>query len=282
MVFKYLKVLPEGVILKGYLKEFKMLAMNKKMFSVVSILLLLVLVGFFTIRQLNLNQELLKPKRGDVVESIYGLGTVSADSSFNVRVGVAITVNKLFVKEGDIVNRGSRLVKIDDSVMNSPIDGTITKVSYKEGELAAPQASILTVTNLKRLYLEVSLEQQSVLRIKEGQEVFVSFETIRNEKYTGRVRTVYPRENQFIVRIELEQWPVGVLPGMTADAAIIVGKKINVLLIPLTTIVAGQVTRIRKLQKEKVFVKLGVLNGEWAEVLSENIQENDELLNWKK
>lgn len=252
--------------------------MNKKKILIISgVFLALVMASLFFAR-FNLNQERLKPKRGDVIESIYGLGTVTADHSFNIRVGVAITVNKLFVKEGDVVKRGARLIKIDDSTMFSPIDGTITKVSYKEGELAAPQVSILAVTNLAHLYLEVSLEQQSVLRIKEGQQTFVSFENLRNEKYVGRVRTIYPRENQFIVRIELDKWPVGVLPGMTADAAIVVGKKTDVLLIPITSISAGHVTRIRNSKKEKVSIRLGVINDEWAEVLSENIVESDELI----
>lgn len=253
--------------------------MNKKTILIlggVFLTLALTILGFVRFR---LNQERLKPKRGNVVESIYGLGTVTADHSFNIRAGVAITVNKLFVKEGDVVKRGARLIKIDDSTMFSPIDGTITKVSYKEGELAAPQVSILTVTNLTHLYLEVSLEQQSVLRIKEGQQTLVSFETLRNEKYMGHVRTIYPRENQFIVRIELDKWPVGVLPGMTADAAIVVGKKVDVLLIPITSISGGQVIRIRNSKKEKISVRLGVINDEWAEVLSENIIETDELLN---
>lgn len=31
------------------------------------------------------------------------------------------------------------------------------------------------------------------------------------------VKTVSPRENQFIVRIELPTWPHGVFPGMTAE-----------------------------------------------------------------
>jgi multidrug efflux pump subunit AcrA (membrane-fusion protein) len=227
-------------------------------------------------------QEKLKPKRGDVVESIYGLGTVTADRTYHMRSGITLSIRRLFVKEGDLVKVGQPLAQLDQLLMRSPIEGTVTIVSYKEGEIVPPQVSILMVTNLRKLYLEVSLEQQSVLPVKESQKVFVSFESLRDERVEGWVQSIYPRENQFIVRIELKDWPAGVLPGMTADVAILVGKKTDVLLIPLRAISGGQVVHIRNGKKEKVPVKLGVVDGEWGEVISGNISIDDELLIRKK
>lgn len=223
------------------------------------------------------SNETLKPKKGEVVESIYGLGTVSADHVYRVRVGIPLNLNKIFVKEGDLVHPNDSLIQLDENVMKTPIEGTVTTVSYKVGELVTAQVPIVTVTNLDQLYLEVSLEQQSILRIKKNQKVSVSFESLREEKCEGLVTSVYPRDNQFIVRIELKKWPAGVLPGMTADVAILIGQKTNVLLIPIKSIVAGQVTRIREGKKERVPVKLGIIDGEWGEVISENINAEDEL-----
>ena len=80
------------------------------------------------------------------------------------------------------------------------------------------------------------------------------------------------------MRIDLPKWPGGVLPGMTADVGILVGHKSNVLLVPLAAIVGGQVSRIRNGKKERVPIKLGVIDGEWGEVISNNIAEDDELL----
>jgi len=239
---------------------------------------ILLIGGIFSATRLIQEKPHVKPKHGDVVESIYGLGTVMADKVFSVRVGITFSVKKVYVKEGDWVRPGDPLVKLDDAVMRSPIQGTVTAVAYKDGELVTPQVPIVTVTNLERLYLEVSLEQQLILRVKKGQPAYVSFESLRNEKFEGTVSSVYPRDNQFIVRIELKAWPIGVLPGMTADVATLVGKKTNVLLIPLSSIVAGKVYRIRGGKKEHIPVKLGVIDGEWGELVSENILETDELL----
>lgn len=38
-----------------------------------------------------------KPKRGEIVESIYGLGTVVADSVYRVRVGLSLRIENLFL-----------------------------------------------------------------------------------------------------------------------------------------------------------------------------------------
>ncbi len=247
-------------------------------FSVVA--LTLVTAGFWLFRNYT-SRETIRPKRGDVVESIYGLGTVTASKVYHVRTGLSLSIKKLFVNEGDLVKSGDALVQLDENIMRSPISGTVTTVSYKDGELVAPQSPIVSIANLESIFLEVSLEQQSILRVKKGQSVSVSFESLRSEKYEGDVSSVYPRNNQFIVRIDLHKWPAGVLPGMTADVAILVGKKTNALLIPIRSLVGGQATRIRGGKKERVPVKLGVIDGEWGEVISENILETDELINRK-
>lgn len=250
--------------------------MKIRKISYAGIASVLLISGFFVSRYYK-SKENIKPKIGNVVESIYGLGTVTADQIYHFRSGITLEVRRLFVKEGDLVKTNDPVVQFDDNVMRSKIHGTVTTIAFKEGELVPPQVPIVTVTNLEHLYLEVSLEQQSVLRVKKDQPVIVSFETLRNEKSEGVVKSVYPRDSQFIVRIELKNWPRGVLPGMTADVAIVVGEKKNILLIPIRSIVAGKVTRWRNNKKELVPVKLGVIDGEWGEVTSENILIDDEL-----
>jgi multidrug efflux pump subunit AcrA (membrane-fusion protein) len=241
----------------------------------------IVAAAFWFIRSQVFPEQRISPRRGDVIESIYGLGSVTSDQVFHVRTGVSLAIRKLMVKEGDLVKSGDPLIQFDGAVMRSKISGTVTQVSYKEGELVPAQISVLTVTNLENLFLEISLEQQSILRVKANQKAMVSFESLRSESFEGVVKSVYPRESQFIVRIELSKWPQGVLPGMTADVAILVGKKSNVLSIPLSGISAGQVTRVRNGKHEKIHVKLGVIDGEWAEVTSDNIEMSDEIVSRK-
>lgn len=253
------------------------LKFSVKKYSAVFLVLVLSLILFYIYNQKKAKIKI-SPKKGDVVESIYGLGTVIADKKFHVRTGLPLTLRQRFVNEGDIVKAGQTLIVLDSVPIKTPIDGTITEVSFEPGETVPPQVSLVTVTQLSSLYLEVNLEQQSIMRIKKNQQVFISFESLRNERVEGKVTSVFPRDNQFIVRIDFEKWPEGVLPGMTADVAIQVGHRENVLLIPIRSIQNGLVNRIRNGKREKISIKLGIVDGQWAEVISDNIEINDELL----
>ena len=125
---------------------------------------------------------------------------------------------------------------------------------------------------------EVALEQQAVIRVRPGQKARVSFESIRNEKFVASVESVYPRDNAFIVKMKLDRVITGILPGMTADVAIEVGRKDDALLVPVRALSAGKVTLVRDGRRTKVDVKLGVVDKDWAEVSSGEVREGDLLL----
>jgi macrolide-specific efflux system membrane fusion protein len=236
--------------------------------------LLFLAVGFVL---LSKRQDVQKAKKGRLVEAIYGLGTVSAEQVFTAKTGVSLQLQQLPVKEGDRVKTGQMLARFDESTLYAPFDGTVTQIGFKPGEIVSPQSPVLTITNLDRLYLEVSLEQQSVIRVEPGKEVAVSFESMREKRFQGTVKNVYPRDQQFIVRIELDQWPHGVLPGMTADVAIQANAKENALLIPVKAVEAGKVEFVRDGETKRANVTLGLISGEWAEVVAGDILPGDEL-----
>jgi macrolide-specific efflux system membrane fusion protein len=216
---------------------------------------------------------------GPVVEAVYGLGTVIAPQTYQLKSAVNQRIREIFVKEGDQVAKGAPLVQFDDTAVNrAPFAGTVTSIPARKGELLFPSVPALTLVNLGDLFLEVLLEQQAVLRVKAGQKVVISVESIRGEKIQGVVQSVFPRDSQFVVRISMDHITMRLLPGMTADVAIEVGRKENALSIPLSAISAGRVTLKRNGKKVKETVQIGVTDGEWAEVLSGNVLPDDEVL----
>ena len=52
-------------------------------------------------------------RRGLLLESVYGIGTVESSKSFALKLAVASTVKTLYVKEGDQVKRGQKLVDLE-------------------------------------------------------------------------------------------------------------------------------------------------------------------------
>lgn len=223
---------------------------------------------------------LVSPIKGDIIEAIYGLGKVKSDSRYEVKVGIMTTVEKLYVREGDQVNAGAPLIKFKDSgIFKSPMAGTVTHVNQYEKETVLPQAPVIRVENLIKRHIEVSLEQNGALSVSEGQVAKVVFESLRNQKYEGKVKSLFPRDDEFIAHIEVQDLPGNVLPGMTADVAIIVGNKKQVQLIPLAAIENGMVTVKREGERrKKVEVKIGTVDGQYAELVDAPLKYDDQLL----
>lgn len=222
-------------------------------------------------------------KRGSIVQSVYGIGTITANHRYQVRLGVVSTINQLFIKEGDTVKKGSPLVEVDRVIYRAPFDGTITALPFMVGENVFAQGPILSFVNLTDRYLVVSFEQQGALLVQRGQKVKISFDTFRDQNYDGVVQSVYSNESNFLARIDISQLPNRILPGMTADVAIIIQQKDDVLLVPVAALDKSSVWVAHEHGiPSQVFIKIGIVDSAFAEVVSGEIKEGDRLLIRKK
>ncbi len=220
-----------------------------------------------------------KPERGPVVEAVYALGTVKTDKIYNARFGMNTIVRKLYVREGDSVDKGTPLVMGDTPFpLSAPFSGVVSAVNYLENEMAAAGQIVLTISSITNLYVKVSLDQESILSIKKGQPVELSFENLRNEKTTGTVEAVYLSGDEFIVRIAAEKFPQGILPQMTCDTAITVRKKENAMMIPVSAIKGGNVEVIRNGKRITVPVEFKKIDSKKAEILNDSIFPDDKII----
>ncbi|RHX86415.1 efflux RND transporter periplasmic adaptor subunit [Leptospira stimsonii] len=243
---------------------------------IASIGVLIVLLAFGSYLVIREKRTEVSPKVGPIVELVYSLGTVKSDRVYHLKLGVTSSIRKIFVKEGEMVKEGQELL-ISDSGSNfrAPFSGTVTSVPFQEGEVVMPGAPVLTMMDLKKTYILLSLDQDSVLRIRPGQRAELSFETIRGTKVMGKVNRVYPSDGQFYVRVDVESMPEGTLPEMTADVAVEVARKENALLIPVKSVEKGKI-RVRRNGKILLLdAKVGAVDGEWCEVLENVVLETD-------
>ncbi|MBM9502059.1 efflux RND transporter periplasmic adaptor subunit [Leptospira sp. 201903071] len=216
------------------------------------------------------------PKIGPIVELVYSLGTVKSDRVYHLKLGVTSSIRKIFVKEGEVVREGQELLISDSGTgFRAPFSGTVTSLPFQEGEVVMPGAPVLTMMDLKKIYILLSLDQDSVLRIRPGQRAELSFETIRGNKVLGKVERVYPSDGQFYVRVDVDSMPEGTLPEMTADVAVEVARKENALLIPVKAVEKGKIRVRRNGKVLYVEAKVGAVDGEWCEVLENSVLETD-------
>lgn len=255
--------------------------MKKFLIIAIPIILIATAVAVFFFKKSRFEE--VAPKKGPIVEAIYGLGKVKTNRRYDLKLGVPSTVLKVFVEEGDVVKAGAPLIKFDTgSVFKAPFDGVVTAIQAFAGETVPPQASVLTEENLDDVYIEVSLEQEAALRVRPDQKVKVVFESLRNNVFQGHVQSIYPKNDEFLAHIESEQLDRSILPGMTADVSIEIGQIDEALLIPFSAISNGMVTVRRQGKKIKIPVKVGHVDGQWAEVTDDSVQLSDKILVPKK
>lgn len=250
-----------------------------KFYIIMMVIILVALVIYFTrIYLQNKNFSRIKPHVGTITEAIYGLGKVRSNHRFEVKLGILSTIKKIYVHEGDFIEKKQRLVDLDSGVtIFSPISGTVTLVAADEGETVLPQIPFIRVEDLQDRYLELSLEQDGILRIRKGQNALVSFEALRGEVLSGTVVALYPKDDEFIAHIEINSLRENILPGMTADVSVEVGK-IHGLLIPIKAVKNGFVSLRRNNRIEKVKIEIGLSDNLSVEVKDDSIKESDEVL----
>jgi multidrug efflux pump subunit AcrA (membrane-fusion protein) len=217
--------------------------------------------------------------KGPITQSVYGIGTVVADRSFQYKVGVTARITKLLATEGDVVKKDQVVIVIDGEVpFKAPFSGTVSAVNFKEGETVFQNSPILTLVDQSHLYIEVSLEQQGALAIDKKSKTIFQFESLKDQVFNGDIQSIYTRNKEFIVKIVPQKMSSKILPGMTADVAFILAEKPNALLVPSSSIQNGQVTVLEGRRKKKVPVKVGWVDAEKTEIIEGDLKENDQII----
>ena len=203
-----------------------------------------------------------------IVEAVYGIGTVEPDHTYQLKVAYPAVIERLYVQEGDRVARGDLLAVIEKA-FSAPFSGVVTQVSLKENEMVAPQLPVLTIQSDTSLHLEVSLDQQAILKVRKGMQAKISFEGNRDKTYDGVVRALTSKDGQFVAWVDAHGLPEGILPLMSADVAITIRQINDAICIPLKAIKNGAVY----LQKNQPTpVTLGIVDDLNAQVLAPHLK----------
>ncbi len=245
-----------------------------------ALILVMLIMGALSFFKSRSQKNWVPLKRGQIIEAVYGVGTVVSDNIFEHRQAVISAVKELKVKEGDFVRSGQTLLVFDEGqTVKSPFDGVVTALPYHAQETVAPQSVVIRIEDLINRHVEVGLEQRGAIRVQRGQNVKMSFESLRGHSYNGVVQAIFPTQGQFTVRVALkDQIPASLLPGMTADVSIEVSQKDQALLVPIAAISAGRVIKKRGAGQEKVPIQMGLKDENFAEVIDGEIQIGDEVL----
>ena len=141
---------------------------------------------------------------------------------------------KARVKEAEAVLSLEK-ARLHDTIITSPISGTVVFKSLERGEFVSPGITILTVVDMNNLWVRVDVEETIVGMLTQGSEVFITTEGMPKKVIKGRISEIgryaefatqrdvkHGRQDikTFRVKIKTEDPEKILKPGMTVDVEV--------------------------------------------------------------
>ncbi len=101
-----------------------------------------------------------KVKKGEILEKYYYLGKIAPDKTITISSKISGIIEKLYVKEGDIVNKGELLLKIDDKPIKLEIENLKSEKKAIFFEIKSLKA------DLDSAYADLKFKKDKYLRDK--------------------------------------------------------------------------------------------------------------------
>jgi HlyD family secretion protein len=87
-------------------------------------------------------------------------------------------------------NLSYHLSKLSDTIITTPVSGTVIFKAMEEGETVSPGLTVMTIVDTDNLYVRVDVEETLIGLVALGSEAFITAEGIHNKVFKGRVSEI--------------------------------------------------------------------------------------------
>ena len=231
-------------------------------------------------------------------------GFISGDALDTVEQQLEVARAQLAVDNAQLARDRTNL---NYSVIRSPISGIVIARNVDVGQTVA--ASFQTPTlfqianDLRQMQIDTSVAEADIGQLHLDQAVHFTVDAFQEREFTGVVRqlrlnpTIQQNVVSYNVVVAVTNEDETLLPGMTANVRFTVAQKRNVLRVPNAALrykpseadvdatPAGELRagkrllyRLEEGNRVPIYVKTGIADNNFTEVIGEDIKEGDELI----
>jgi RND family efflux transporter MFP subunit len=117
---------------------------------------------------------------------------------------------------------------VGDSTIVAPFAGLIAERHIETGEYVRPDSRIVTLVDIDKLRLEITVPESSVSRVRAGQQVSFEVQSFEGEQFAAEIRYVGPSmrraSRDLLVEAMVDNAARRLRPGMFVTASIRVGE----------------------------------------------------------
>jgi HlyD family secretion protein len=164
------------------------------------------------------------------------------------RAGLGMSEAQLRTAQATVKQREAALISaqvdLDRTEIRAPIDGIVLNRSVDLGQTVAASLqspTLFTIAeNLKAMQVEVSIDEADIGRIEPGQRTLFTVDALPSREFEGTVSQIRKAAKTvqnvvtYVVVVEARNDDLKLLPGLTANARIIIDERKNVLRLPNT------------------------------------------------
>lgn len=186
------------------------------------------------------------------------------------------------------LNSASITLAQNSPTITAPFAGVISNISLVPGMVLSGSSStstrVATIENESTPIIQVTLSEIDVPKVKVGQKVTVTFDSISGKTFTGvvatvdKIGTVTSNVVSYLSNIKLDTSSSEILPNMAATGKIIINSKSNVLSVPSSAIHSQNGTYTVEILKNGQIqtntVEVGIASSSETEIIS-GLSEGD-------
>jgi HlyD family secretion protein len=129
-------------------------------------------------------------------------------------------------------------LEVENATLVAPFDGVVGAVTANVGEMVGAGTAVLTLIDPKTTRVDVSVDETDIARLATGKPATITFDALADKRYTGKVIGIAPNATvqqgvaTYTVSISIDDADQPLPAGMTANVAVVVAQKENVVLVP--------------------------------------------------
>ncbi len=97
------------------------------------------------------------------------------------------------VLNGAIARKREIVASMDDTIIYSPVAGTVTDKPIELGENVVPGTPLAVIVDLTKLYIKAYVEQKDIGKVKLGGEAQIHVDSFPNRNFKGKVIYISPK-----------------------------------------------------------------------------------------
>ena len=147
-------------------------------------------------------------------------------------------------------------VSLSKTTITAPMDGVVTARRIEQGETAVigvqnqPGTVLLTISDMSKVEAELEVDEASIPNVKLDQKAQVRIDAYPNQVFDAVVTEVggspllkvsQNEATKFKVKVQIQNPPLTIKPGLSAQAEIFTGSRENAVAIPLQALVMKEI-----------------------------------------